>query len=142
MVTLDGAPWFVAKDVLTALGMDADQPQNYLRHIGGTEKIILQRNRTQATDARLFIGQANRITVISESGLYKLVMRSDKPQAKPFQDWVTKEVLPSIRKTGAFVTGQPSRCRCRAAMGRLEKPRFRPSLVRSHRSESAPSRLR
>ena len=35
-------------------------------------------------------------------------MRSDKPQAKPFQDWVTQEVLPSIRKTGAYVTGQPS----------------------------------
>lgn len=35
-------------------------------------------------------------------------MRSKKPQAKPFQDWVTKEVLPSIRKTGSFVTGQPS----------------------------------
>lgn len=47
-------------------------------------------------------------TLISESGLYKLIMRSDKPQAKAFQDWVTKEVLPSIRKTGSFVTGQPS----------------------------------
>lgn len=49
-----------------------------------------------------------RAVVISESGLYKLVMRSDKPQAKAFQDWVTREVLPSIRKTGAYVTGQPS----------------------------------
>lgn len=42
------------------------------------------------------------LTVISESGLYKLIMRSDKPQAKPFQDWVTREVLPSIRKTGSY----------------------------------------
>lgn len=40
--------------------------------------------------------------VISESGLYKLVMRRDKPVAKPFQDWVTKEVLPAVRKTGAY----------------------------------------
>ncbi len=46
--------------------------------------------------------------MVSESGLYKLIMRSDKPQAKPFQDWVTQEVLPSIRKTGSYVTGQPS----------------------------------
>ncbi|WP_228384636.1 BRO family protein [Rhodocyclus gracilis] len=45
--------------------------------------------------------------IISESGLYKLIMRSDKATAKPFQDFVTKEVLPSIRKTGAYVTGQP-----------------------------------
>ena len=40
--------------------------------------------------------------IISESGLYKLIMRSDKPQAREFQDWVTKEVLPSIRKTGSY----------------------------------------
>lgn len=40
--------------------------------------------------------------VISESGLYKLVMRSDKPEAKKFQDWVTRDVLPTIRKTGQY----------------------------------------
>lgn len=56
----------------------------------------------------IFEPNANQASVISESGLYKLIMRSDKPQAKAFQDWVTKEVLPSIRKTGSFVTGQPS----------------------------------
>ena len=100
MVTLDGAPWFVAKDVLTTLGMDANQPQNYLRNLAEAEKSILQRDRTQATDARLFIGQANRVTIVSESGLYKLVMKSRKPQAKDFQNWVTQTVLPSIRKDG------------------------------------------
>lgn len=42
------------------------------------------------------------MNVVSESGLYKLALRSDKPQAKAFQDWVTKEVLPSIRKTGTY----------------------------------------
>ncbi|QRM18873.1 hypothetical protein GBK02_05440 [Dechloromonas sp. TW-R-39-2] len=44
--------------------------------------------------------------IISESDLYKLIMRSDKPQAKAFQDWGANEVLPSIRKTGAYVVGQ------------------------------------
>ncbi|MBS7705189.1 BRO-N domain-containing protein [Chelatococcus asaccharovorans] len=39
----------------------------------------------------------------SESGLYKLIMRSDKPEARAFQDWVTREVLPAIRKTGSYV---------------------------------------
>ncbi len=43
-----------------------------------------------------------KLSLISESGLYKLVMRSDKPVARPFQDWVTREVLPSIRKTGGY----------------------------------------
>ena len=49
-----------------------------------------------------------RATLVSESGLYKLVMRSDKPLAKPFQDWVTRDVLPAIRKDGASsVAGKP-----------------------------------
>jgi|GEM_PF-6970342 Prophage antirepressor len=44
--------------------------------------------------------------IISESGLYKLVMRSDKPEAREFQDWVTREVLPAIRKDGMYVAGE------------------------------------
>jgi hypothetical protein len=46
----------------------------------------------------LFVGNENQLTVVSESGLYKLIMRSDKATARPFQDWVTKEVLPAICK--------------------------------------------
>lgn len=46
--------------------------------------------------------QGKPVAAISESGLFKLIMRCDKPVAKPFQDWVTKEVLPSIRKTGGY----------------------------------------
>lgn len=44
--------------------------------------------------------------LITESGLYKLIMRSDKPEAKRFQDWVTREVLPAIRKDGLYVVGE------------------------------------
>ncbi|MCC5978084.1 MAG: hypothetical protein JJU21_08480 [Salinarimonas sp.] len=47
-------------------------------------------------------GNPNK-NVISESGLYKLIMRSDKPQAREFQDWVTRVVLPAIRKDGMYV---------------------------------------
>ncbi|WP_319237465.1 BRO family protein [uncultured Propionivibrio sp.] len=54
----------------------------------------------------LFDRQAPTATLISESGLYKLIMRSDKPGAKPFQDWVTKVVLPAIRKDGAYIMGE------------------------------------
>jgi prophage antirepressor-like protein len=49
------------------------------------------------------------LTLLSESGLYKIIMRSDKPTARPFQDWVTKEVLPVIKKVG--VTSWASRRR-------------------------------
>ena len=50
--------------------------------------------------------KSNAITLISESGLYKLVMRSDKPEARQFQDWVTGVVLPAIRKDGSYVMGE------------------------------------
>ncbi|MGE4480819.1 BRO-N domain-containing protein [Acidocella sp.] len=46
------------------------------------------------------------MNIISESGLYKLVMRSDNPEARQFQDWVTREVLPAIRKDGMYVKGE------------------------------------
>jgi len=45
-------------------------------------------------------------TLFSESGLYRLVMRSDKPEARTFQDWVTRDVLPAIRKEGVYVRGE------------------------------------
>ncbi len=58
-------------------------------------------------DRTLFgLSPGKQMVLISESGLYKLIMRSDKPLAKPFQDWVTKEVLPSIRKNGGYVKDQ------------------------------------
>ncbi|WP_425292724.1 BRO-N domain-containing protein [Agrobacterium tumefaciens] len=44
--------------------------------------------------------------MISESGLYKLIMRSDKPEARKFQDWVTRDVLPAIRKTGGYLLNE------------------------------------
>lgn len=56
--------------------------------------------KTGCSTPLLFHGTSAKVAVISESGLYKITMGSDKPQAKAFQDWVTKEVLPSIRKTG------------------------------------------
>ncbi|GEM_PF-3764566 len=57
---------------------------------------------------RINLGEApgRQMALVSESGLYKLVMRSDKPQARLFQDWVTRDVLPAIRKDGAYVMGE------------------------------------
>jgi hypothetical protein len=53
------------------------------------------------------LGGPQEVTIISESGFYSLVIRSNKPQAKPFRKWVTSEVLPSIRKTGSYNAPQP-----------------------------------
>lgn len=96
-MTLDGAPWFVAADVAAVLGLKNISVTLRSKYIGDGERA--------KSDLGLGCGPMN---LVSESGLYKLVMRSDKPQAKDFQNWVTREVLPSIRKTGAYVTGQPS----------------------------------
>jgi prophage antirepressor-like protein len=51
-------------------------------------------------------GGPQRVRVLSESGLYKLLMRSYKPEAHAFQDWVTRDVLPAIRKEGVYVVGE------------------------------------
>ena len=56
-----------------------------------------------------FLGGAGMATAITESGLYKLIIRSDKPEAREFQDWVTREVLPAIRKTGGYLLNEEAR---------------------------------
>jgi prophage antirepressor-like protein len=99
-ITIDADPWFVAKDVCDVLdlkdtnkavsGLDEDEK--------GTHKV------------RTLRGEQEMI-IISESGLYTMVIRSNKPQAKSFRKWVTAEVLPSIRKTGSYVgdAAEPNR---------------------------------
>lgn len=99
MVTREEDPWFVAADVCRVLGLS--NTTQTIRQLDASQRSTLNR-----IEGGMAGGAA--INLISESGLYKLIMRSDKPEAKRFQDWVTKEVLPSIRKTGAYVTGQPS----------------------------------
>ncbi|MBW6398654.1 hypothetical protein KPL78_12385 [Roseomonas sp. HJA6] len=97
-------PWFVAADVCAVLGMDTIQgTHKWLVGIAADEK----RLATTATDPQIFRGsKARSATLLSESGLYKLIMRSDKPEARPFQNWVTRDVLPAIRKDGAYVRGE------------------------------------
>lgn len=71
---------------------------------------VLDEDQKRVTTLKTSQGGVPAITVISESGLYALTMRAQKrrPEVKGFQDYVTREVLPSIRKTGSYVTGQPS----------------------------------
>jgi len=65
-------------------------------NVAKDEKRVL----TKKTHPQLFCGSTWHTTMLSESGLYKLITRSDKADAKPFQEWVTRDVLTSIRKTG------------------------------------------
>ena len=95
-VELNGEPWFVLKDVCEVLGIS---------HITDTAKRMDEDEvgQTEVTDS---MGRKQSTYVISESGLYNVILRSDKPEAKPFRKWVTSEVLPSIRKSGGYIAGQ------------------------------------
>lgn len=106
MVLIEGTPWFVAADVCRALGMPGF-PSTYTNRLSSDEKRVLRRGEVSSFDLEtsLFVSKTPTVTLISESGLYKLVMRSDKPEARSFQDWVTRVVLPAIRKDGMYVAG-------------------------------------
>lgn len=91
VIERDGEPWFVAKDVCECLSLsdtakscerldDDEKGTNSIRTPGGYQDMI----------------------IISEPGLYSLVLRSNKPEAKLFKRWITHDVIPSIRKTGAY----------------------------------------
>jgi prophage antirepressor-like protein len=108
-VIVDGDPWFVAVDVCHCLGLYIPAGSfTHTKHLRSTEKWLLRKKDAIAhpvldtgSVGQLFGPNTAAVSLISESGLYKLIMRSDKPIAATFQDWVTREVLPSIRKTGA-----------------------------------------
>lgn len=95
-VRKDGEPWFVLKDVCQVL--DLGSPHKVAERLDEDE-----RNQIPVTDS---LGRQQETTIISESGLYAVILRSDKPEAKPFRKWVTAEVLPSIRKNGGYIAGQ------------------------------------
>lgn len=97
VVQIDGDPWFVAKDVCEVLGLE--NVTNACRRLNGDEVSKLNRSKVGMRPGKPAV-------IVSESGLYKLIMRSDKPVARPFQDWVTGTVLPAIRKDGMYVLGE------------------------------------
>nr|DAO96091.1 MAG TPA: repressor domain protein [Caudoviricetes sp.] len=89
---IDGAPWFVGRDVAEILGYK-DTSDALKRHVDADDK--LSRGFTDS-------GQSRDMYIINESGLYSLVLSSKLPSAKAFKRWVTSEVLPSIRKHGLY----------------------------------------
>ena len=90
---IDGAPWFVGKDVADILGY-SNTRDALAKHVDGEDK-----SDVAIRDA---IGRDQSTTVINESGLYSLVLSSKLPAAKAFKRWVTSEVLPTIRRHGLY----------------------------------------
>ena len=92
-VERNGEPWWVLKDVCEVLEIN-------------NHKMTVQRldvDEVSQTDLTDSLGRQQNTTIVNEAGLYNVILRSDKPQAKPFRRWVTNEVLPTIRKTGGYV---------------------------------------
>lgn len=100
-VEIDGEVWFVGKDVATALGY-AKTENAIARHVDKEDKTLTPFQGGCSTGIQ-------KMTIINESGLYALTMSSKLPSAKKFKHWVTSEVLPTIRKTGAFMSSRKRR---------------------------------
>lgn len=92
-VNINGEPWFSGKDVAKALGYS--NPQKAIRdHVDDDDRTVNESFTVNGTQAVL----------INESGLYSLALSSKLPNAKKFKRWITTEVIPSIRKHGAYMT--------------------------------------
>lgn len=94
VIDKDGQPWWIAKDVCEILGLDA---ASGARGLDDDEKGL---HNVQTH------GGEQQMAVVNEPGLYSLVLRSRKPEAKAFKRWITHEVIPAIRKHGGYLTPQ------------------------------------
>lgn len=92
---IEGEAWFVGKDVCAVLGIS--QHRKLISDLDEDERGLLLVHT---------LGGMQRMTAVSESGLYQLIFQSRKAEAKKFRKWVTSEVLPSIRKNGYYIAGQ------------------------------------
>lgn len=91
-VVIEGEPWFVGKDIATALGY-SNVRDAIMKHVDKEDKGVAKCDT---------LGGTQEMTIINESGLYSLVLSSKLGSAKRFKRWVTSEVLPQIRKTGTY----------------------------------------
>jgi len=92
-VTIDGEPWFVGIDVARILDYQ-NCSRDINAHVDDEDKLKYQIGTS---------GQNRNVILINESGVYSLILSSKMPNAKKFKRWVTSEILPTLRKTGAYV---------------------------------------
>lgn len=104
-VAVDGEVWFVLADICGVLGVS---------NVGNVAARLDEADIRQ-TDISSG-GQRRSVTIVSESGMYEVVIRSDKPEARRFRWWVTHEVIPAIRRTGSYVVETPEQLMARAVM--------------------------
>jgi len=98
VVMQDAEPWWVVKDVCDSLGLT--NPSEAIKKVDGDDL-----SQAEVIDA---MGRTQKTSIVNEPGLYSLILRSDKPEAKRFKRWLTHEVIPAIRKTGRFEVAKPA----------------------------------
>lgn len=110
-VTIDGEPWFVGKDIATALGYT--NPQKAIRdHVYDEDRGM---NEMDTPSGR------QKLIIINESGMYALIFGSKLESAQKFKRWVTKEVLPTLRRTGSYsISGNTNQQIALLAQGHME----------------------
>jgi len=113
VITIDGQPWFISTDVTGILGY-SNSRKAIIDHVDAEDKGVTKCDT---------LGGKQKLSVINESGLYCLILSSKLPQAKAFKRWVTNEVLPSIRKHGAYATAD-------TLDEMLRSPKFAEALIR------------
>lgn len=96
VIDRNGDPWFVLSDVCARLGIA--NPSDAASRLDDDERMTLGVSEGHSGKR----GGARMITIINESGLYSIILRSNKPEARRFKKWVTAEVLPAIRRTGGY----------------------------------------
>lgn len=104
-VSVDGEVWFVLADICGVLGV---------ANVGNVAARLDEADIRQ-TDISSG-GQRRAVTIVSESGMYEVVIRSDKPEARRFRWWVTHEVIPAIRRTGTYAVETPEQLMARAVV--------------------------
>ena len=95
IITINGEPWFVVADIAKVLG--ASNSRSLAQMVDEEDK------------GKQSLHSGSDATIVNESGLYTILLRSNNPQAKPFRRWVTSEVLPTIRKHGAYMTDKKAK---------------------------------
>lgn len=114
IIEIENQPWFVGKDVAERLGY-GNYRQALKSNVDAEDKDV------HSMDT---LGGRQNITVINESGLYSLILSSKLPQAKEFKRWVTSEILPSLRKYGAYATAE--------TVGEmLQNPKFAGDIIKA-----------
>lgn len=95
---IDGEPWFVLNDLCKVL--EIASPRNVAARIDSDD--------VRQTDVMDSMGRKQSTTIVNESGMYEVIIRSDKPEAKAFRRWLTSDVIPSIRRTGSYGVAAPT----------------------------------